>query len=271
MPVFDILRYDVADKTLYLFGSAWELGLGADFYTNPDEYGPAYIAVKFFLNAILPWIIVLSIFPLLGVFLGRAFCGWACPEGTLFEFADTLTLKLLGRRSIYGRKNSDPPVTPGKKAPYIVLAFLYLLVVPPLFGVMLTGYFIAPSRIWHEVTTLDLSFGVKAGLIGVSLYMFITFFFVRHAICKYVCAAGLMQMLFGWVSPISLALRFNRNNYAKCTDCRKCEEVCFMDVKPRSSKKNINCVNCGECIAVCRKELGEDDGLFTYGRNREEH
>jgi hypothetical protein len=36
------------------------------------------------------------------------FCGWFCPEGALFEYADFLTFKILGRRSIYGRKRNDP-------------------------------------------------------------------------------------------------------------------------------------------------------------------
>lgn len=268
LPVFDILRYDVASKTLYLFGMVWELGLGDEFYRNPSDFGGGYVAIRFFLKAILPWIAVLSVFPLLGVFLGRAFCGWACPEGALFEFADEITLKALGRRSIYGRRPSDPQARPQHRALYALIAAAYLLTVPPFFGVMLTGYFIAPERIWREIMGLELSFGLKAGIIGVSIYMVTTFIFVRHAICKYLCGAGLMQMLFGWVSPISLAVKFKSDGFRTCTDCRRCEEVCFMDVKPRSPKKNINCVNCGECIAACRKELGEDKGLFRFSRRK---
>lgn len=269
LPVFDILRYDVASKTLYILGMAWELGLGDEFYRNPSGFGGGYVAIRIFLKAVLPWIVVLSVFPLLGVFLGRAFCGWACPEGALFEFADEITLRVLGRRSIYGRKPSDPRVTVRSRLPYVLIAIAYLLTVPPLFGVMLTGYFIAPARIWHEITSMQLSFGLKAGIIGVSTYMVITFIFVRHAICKYLCGAGLMQMLLGWVSPISLAVKFHPEGFKTCTDCRKCEEACFMDVKPRSPMRNINCVNCGECISACKGELGHDKGLFSYSRRRD--
>ena len=55
----------------------------------------------------------------------------------------------------------------------------------------------------------DFTFGVKAGIIGVSIYMLVTSILVRHSLCKYICAAGLMQMLFGWVSPVSLRVRMN--------------------------------------------------------------
>jgi polyferredoxin len=261
-PVFDMLRYDVAAKELYVLGQVWDLGLGDEFYSNPGDFGSGYVAIRFFMRAVLPWLLVLSVFPLLGFLLGRTFCGWACPEGAVFEIADFLTLKLLGRRSIYGPSPSDPDMAKGNVFFYGIVTALYLLVVPPLFGIMLTGYFISPSRIWHEVRTLDLSFGLMAGTIGVWIYMFITFFFVRHIICKYLCGAGLMQMLFGWISPKSLGLRFNRDEYERCTDCRRCEKVCFMGVKPRSTKKDINCVNCAECITVCERELGKGRGLF---------
>ncbi len=262
-PSLDLLRYDVAATDLYIFGQVWELGLGSEFYADPSAFGSGYVAIRILLKAILPWVIVLSIFPLLGVLLGRTFCGWACPEGTLFELADTITLKLLGRRSMFGAKPNDPPDAKGGRFKYIVLGVIYLFIVPPFFGVMLTGYFIAPARIWHELVTLELSFGLKAGIIGVSSYMFITFIFVRHTICKYFCAAGLMQMLFGWASPISLGVRFEREAFSRCTDCRRCEQVCFMDVKPRG-REDINCVNCGDCLVACRQELSEDCGLFFF-------
>ncbi len=48
--------------------------------------------------------------------------------------------------------------------------------------------------------TGNFTFGVKAGIISVSIYMLITLIFVRHVLCRFVCAAGLMQMLFGWIS-----------------------------------------------------------------------
>ena len=171
MPVFDILRYDTATKELFIFGQVWSFGLKSGFYSDPSIYGAAHIAVHFFLKAILPWVIVLSIFPLLGVLLGRFFCGWLCPEGALFELADFLTLKTLGRRSLYKKKPNDPDIKPGSRLLYGVLALLFLLIVPPLTGIALTGYFIAPNTIWHQITTWNFTFGVKAGIIGVSIYI----------------------------------------------------------------------------------------------------
>lgn len=272
IPVFDILRYDVAARELYMFGSVWSLGLHEGFYADASVRGAAHVAVQFFLNAVLPWIIVLSVFPLMGYLFGRLFCGWFCPEGAMFELADFFTLKILGRRSFFIKLPNDPPVKPGSRIGrvfYGAALLAVLLVVPPITGLFLAGYFVAPAEVWRQVMTMDFSRGVISGMIGVSIYMTLSFTLIRHVFCKYVCAAGLMQMLFGWISPLSLRIRFDRSDLARCTDCKRCEEVCFMNVKPRSSTRDINCVNCTACISACDEELA-GNGLFSLRMGEEE-
>jgi len=66
LPVFDILRYDSATKELFLFGDVWTLGLGEGFFADRSLQGAGRVAIQFLLKAILPWIVVLAIFPLLG-------------------------------------------------------------------------------------------------------------------------------------------------------------------------------------------------------------
>ncbi len=263
MPLFNILRYDSDSKELYILGKVWSLGI-TDALNNGTLYGSGEVALMIILKAIIPWLLVLAFFPVMGAIFGRFFCGWLCPEGFLFEFADYLNRKILGRRSLLGKNNATNNADLKGRGLFAILAILFYLTVPPLIGALLSGYFIAPSRIWREITTLQLSTGLAVGMIGVTLYIIITSIFVRHIFCKYVCAPGLMQMLFGWFSPKSLRVAFDRKNFSRCTDCRRCERVCFMGVKPRSTKKEINCVNCGECITACREELGSEGGLFSF-------
>ena len=264
MPVLNILRYDSDARELIILGKVWSLGL-KEGLAAAGISGSTYVATHVLLRALLPWVLALSIFPLLGYFLGRFFCGWFCPEGAMFEYVDFLSQRLLGRRSLYGRKPNDPDVMHGNRPLYGILAFFSLLVLPPLAGASLTGYFIAPKTVWGQIVSGHFTFGVKAGIIGVSLYMVITSVFVRHVFCRYICAAGLMQMLFGWVSPRSLRLKMDTARMGECTDCKGCEKACFMDVLPRKNRRDISCVNCGACVAACREELGPGGGLFDLG------
>jgi ferredoxin-type protein NapH len=264
LPIFDIFRYDTTTHELYLFGKVWGLGLKQGFYADRSALGALHIAFQFFLMAILPWLLFLALFPLLGFISGRFFCGWFCPEGALFELSDFLTLRLLGRRSLYVKKPNDPSLPDSHRLLYGAIALVSALVIPLLGGVALTGYFVAPRTVWHQIASWHFTFGVKAGIIGVSIYMLVTSIFVRHVLCKFICAAGLMQMLFGWISPLSLRLKTDAERMATCTDCRGCDRACFMNVTPRKNKRDISCVNCGACIDACNSELGNGKGLLHF-------
>jgi len=268
MPVFNIFRFDVDTRELIVFGKVWSLGLHEGFYAERGLGGSSHVALQFFLKAILPWLGILAVFPLLGVFTGRFFCGWFCPEGALFELFDFLTVKIFGRRSLFVKKPNDPAGPAANRLPYIILALSGMIIIPLIFGVSLTGYFVDPRIVWSQIINWNFTFGVKAGIIGVAIYIFISSMIVRHTLCKFVCSAGLMQMLFGWASPVSTRVKTDIEKLAACTDCKQCEKVCFMNVKPRLLRKDINCVNCGECIAACTKELGEGRGVFSFAQSR---
>jgi polyferredoxin len=270
MPVLNIFRYDTATKELIIFGQIWGLGLKQTFYADHSLSGASHVALQFFLKAILPWLVFLAIFPLLGFLTGRLFCGWLCPEGTLFELADHLTLRLTGRRVLFGKSSNGHRASGSRRALYILITIVSIVGLPLFGGAALTGYLVAPKTIWSQIVNWDFTFGVKAGIIGVSIYMLITSIFIRHSLCKYVCAAGLMQMLFGWVSPVSLRIRMDAGRLEECTNCRGCEKACFMNVLPRMNKRDISCVNCGACIAACHKELGRGKGLFHFQAGEKE-
>ena len=265
IPVLDILRYDTATKELFLFGKVWGLGLKQGFAADQSAAGALHVMIQFFLKAILPWLVFLAIFPLLGYFTGRFFCGWLCPEGTLFELADFLTLKLIGKRNLFVRRQNEPDRGTPNTLLYGMIAVASAVIIPLAGGVALTGFFVAPKTIFSQIANMQFTFGVKAGIIGVAVYMLITSVLVRHVLCRFVCAAGLMQMLFGWVSPVSLRLKMDTARISACTDCKGCDRACFMNVTPRKNKRDISCVNCGACVTACNRELGEGKGLFQLG------
>jgi len=165
LPVFDIFRYDVDTKELFLFGQVWSLGLHPGFELDRSAGGAAHVALQFFLKAILPWIVVLSVFPLLGVLFGRVFCGWLCPEGALFEVADYLTVKILGRRNPF-RQTFDPVSPPlPRRWFWAAGALATYLVLPPIIALGFAGYFVNPATLYERSRSFQFTTGMTAAKI----------------------------------------------------------------------------------------------------------
>ena len=66
VPVLNIFRYDTQTKELFILGQVWGLGLKQNFYADASVAGAAHVAFHVLFNAVLPWVLVLAIFPLLG-------------------------------------------------------------------------------------------------------------------------------------------------------------------------------------------------------------
>ena len=79
-------------------------------------------------------------------------------------------------------KPNDPGTPAETRLPYIILALFCMITIPLFMGVVMTGYFVNPRTVWSQVLNWEFTFGVKAGIIGVSIYMFISAMIVRHTI-----------------------------------------------------------------------------------------
>lgn len=265
IPLLSVLRFDVASHQLIVLGRPWSLGLSHEVFEHASPREAVSLAGAILLKAILPWVTILSIFPILGFFTGRLFCGWLCPEGTLFELADFFTQKILGRRTLLADPKSAlilPRPTWASRIGFSLIGLVTFLALGLALGLVVASFFIAPSALFERVAHGDVSRPLAIGVGGVVLYIFITSILVRHVFCKVVCGAGMLQVLFSWASPVTMRLAFDRERGADCTNCRACEKVCFMNLNPRNLKRELSCVNCGECIAACRNEL-EPRGIQT--------
>ncbi len=168
----------------------------------------------------------------IGPFLfGRGFCGWACWNASLFDILP-----------VRKQKKRLPEKTFMYKYAVLALSLLApLLLVAEGHGFLDKG---AQFK-WLVVE--------NAGIYAVGLALA----FIlgdRRAFCKYLCPAGALMTV---TSPRSV-LKVEKN-HLKCNKCRRCEEVCPMDVPVLSyisANQRVShpeCILCAECIKHCPK------------------
>ncbi len=187
---------------------------------------------------------------------GRAWCGWVCPAGGLYQVC---------------RMVNDKPVHNGRWN-----WIKYGIWVPWL---TIIGLMAKSAGGYH---TIEIGFMTENGLSAADVPSYISYFAVlmillgialivgRMAPCHYVC----------WMSPFlilgngvknrlgipSLHLRAKTEN---CIDCKLCERNCPMSLTvnsmvQRGSMKHTECIVCGECADGCPKHVIH----YAFGRPR---
>ncbi len=171
----------------------------------------------------------------LAALFGRAFCGWACPGGTvnrLLGLFAPLRLKPGGLAArllpfgkygglalalwayfVLGQPRVNVPIRTGEFLGAVALTFEHAM---PLWLV----------RTWTVVGILSLGVAVSA------------------AWCRFACPAG------GVLEVVRRFAPFAVYKTDACNGCDKCRKVCYMATRPGET----NCTNCGDCIGSCPQD-----------------
>ncbi|MBC8316779.1 MAG: 4Fe-4S binding protein [Desulfobulbaceae bacterium] len=192
---------------------------------------------------------VLGCIGVVGSFLGRMVCGWACPFGFIQEML----------HKIPSRKWGVPRILRFFK--YAVLFGMVLLL--PLFVVSEFGlgepwfckYLCPAGTLEAGIPMLFLRPELR-GTIGWLFYnkLIIMIFFIIWSVlasrpfCRVGCPLGAFYALFSRVKLVKLQL-----DEAKCTQCEACHHVCPMGVKFNESPNDAECISCMACMnKACR-------------------
>jgi NAD-dependent dihydropyrimidine dehydrogenase PreA subunit len=203
--------------------------------------------------------------------LGKAFCGWVCPLGTLQELVGRV-----GRRFGIGlrRLEAGDLVEARRARPVKWMLLLGLvLTLPLLTGLGVTPHSlgnpycdICPSRIATTLLTgsteqlaLRANDGIAFALGAVANALFgfvlVAALAVRQPFCR-ICPLLSFNAVFQRLSPMRLA---KPALHEQCGKCRICSEACPMDIqeisRERGSKAyNEDCTLCGRCAEYCPQD-----------------
>jgi len=169
-----------------------------------------------------------------GLALGRGWCGWFCPFGTVNDLLafrkarfvralSPLKLLVLLGTGVAAWRFADtlfcrlcPAASLTASLPYLAL------------GVAQVN------------TPFLIHMGTLAGaLVGMAL--------VARFWCRYLCPMGGVLSLFNRASFFGLRLRGD-----KCSGCGLCSRSCPMGIEPHREINSADCLKCGECVPSCK-------------------
>ncbi|MGY6636740.1 MAG: cytochrome c oxidase accessory protein CcoG [Erythrobacter sp.] len=219
----------------------------------------------------------------IGLFLvtsavGRAWCGYACPQTVwtdLFQHVD---------RFIDGDRNArmrldKAPWGPAKIARRGIKWTIYLAISMATGGAWILYFADAPT-LTREFFTGEAAFVAYA---TVGILTFTTFWlggFMREQVCIYMCPWPRIQAAMLDENSLIVTYKDWRGEprgsvkkaekapgqFGDCVDCNMCVAVCPTGIDIREGQQ-IGCITCGLCIDACdkvMKDVGRPRGLIDY-------
>lgn len=251
------------------------------------------VAGRAIVTAFWPALIVL----ILTFFLGRTFCGWVCPMGSMLDvwnrivkpgrrrgnrrwkYALLFGTILLAVLSIQAAWLLDPLVIFNRSLTlsiYPVVVWIVSAVVDAGMGFRLTeGLAFA---VWDALQGWLLPLNpLQTGLLLTTLLVFIGILwleqFGRRTWCRVLCPLGALLGLIGHISP------FGRRVDPECTSCAVCEADCrigAIEEEDFERTRRSECILCLECSEACEEKVttytwhrqkgGQEN--FDFGRRR---
>lgn len=217
--------------------------------------------------------LLIGLLTFIGFFLlfNKAWCGYACPLGTLQDWITILRAKLKIRYSEYSQESFKKL----NKIKYILLALLIMIPLGmsnSVFGLPTLSHdfavpfcMICPGRVILPAFVGDFSqmvidFSSKTKLVFTALGMSITGLFLAGAFVKkrFFCLFCPMSA-FHYIFHKGALLRLTKHG-EKCTKCGNCYRVCDVGIREIAEdviNKNIvkdDCMMCLKCVAACPEE-----------------
>lgn len=201
------------------------------------------------------WIVLASGLVALYSTAGTVFCGWACPQNTVSEWANHMTHKLLGKHAEVSLTGEAPQIaaTKNKALNWAILGLSFLLAAM-LFGLIPLFYFYPPDVVWSFVT-LQADARLAGSLHWIyavcTLIILLDIAVIRHFWCRFACVYRVWQHSFKTKQTLHVAYDAGRAD--ECVKCGYCVTTCFIGIDPRKTDTYDSCINCGECIDACNR------------------
>lgn len=205
--------------------------------------------------------------------VGAVWCGWACPQNFLSEWANNLTFKLLGKRADVRVDGKGVVIAAAKNKAVnwfilgsaflgasLVLAFIPILFFYPVSDVLA---FVTIGSGQNAARFLQYPYFFTVTLIFIDIAL------VRYFLCDYACFYRMGQRMLK--TQDALHVTYDASRSSDCSKCNYCATSCITAIEPTDIKIHDPCIGCGECIDACNvlHDKSGTKGLLSFkvGKN----
>jgi len=225
--------------------------------------GITFMPTDTILLALFMLTVFLIIF-LITALLGRAWCGWGCPQTVYFEFVFRPIERLFDGRSGRGGKPARPPAAWRSVAKYVVF-FLLCLHLTHLF----LAYFVGVDQLaqWSLGSPLNHPTAFMFILFVTAALMFHVCVF-REQLCIVACPYGRLQSVM--LDESSMIISYDPTRGEPRGKLGKARREAFAEKNKPASEQTMSlgilqqhgdCIDCGECVATCPTGVDIRKGL----------
>jgi cytochrome c oxidase accessory protein FixG len=219
--------------------------------------GVTFLPTDTILLALLMLAVFVGVF-LVTALLGRAWCGWACPQTVYMEFVyrpiERLVEGTLGRG---GRRAA------AATAPRAILKALLYFVVSFYLANTFLAYFVPVEELLEWVRRSPFEHPGSFGLVLVTTgAMLFNFAYFREQTCVLACPYGRFQSVL--LDRNSLIISYDPARgepRAKGRRAKRAERIEEPDRSPALRSGPGDCVDCGLCVVTCPTGIDIRDGL----------
>ena len=211
--------------------------------------------------------------------LGRVWCGYACPQSVWFTLFIELEEWIEGPRHRRIRQD-EAPMTPAKA--YMKLRKWGLwIALSVLTGVSIVGYFVPIRELLPAVATFSVEGWTLFWVVFFSAATLVMGAIMREQVCRYMCPYARFQSAM--FDPDTLIVSYDAARgeprgarkkdadpealgLGDCIDCELCVQVCPVGIDIRDGLQ-YECISCAHCIDACddvMERMGYAKGLVSY-------
>ncbi|MBN9166592.1 MAG: cytochrome c oxidase accessory protein CcoG, partial [Myxococcales bacterium] len=207
--------------------------------------------------------------------LGRAWCGWACPQTVFIEAIFRPIERLVnGPRNTALERAKKPPSLDSVWRTGLTHA-LYVLAAAFAAHVFL-AYFVSLPKLYEMIRTRPGAHPEAfAWMLGSTALFYVSFGVFREQFCVVMCPYGRLQSVL--IDDDALVVGYDERRgeprgkakdagRGACVDCNRCVVVCPTGIDIRQGLQ-LDCIACTACIDACddvMDRLGQERGLIRY-------